>query len=84
MPRDRWDIRGVSIEPTYQPKPYAFDDPVAYPMYENWERILPLFVATVPSSFRGGSGYGAPAGALLHRFPDFEKSSWAMGDGRGI
>ena len=30
--REEWDIRGVSAEPTFQPKPYKFDDPVAYPI----------------------------------------------------
>lgn len=40
------DIRGVSAEPTYQPNPYAFDDPIAYPMYEKLQREnLPLFIS---------------------------------------
>ena len=44
--RETWDIRGVSAEPTFQPKPYRFDDPVAYPMYEKLQREgLALFVS---------------------------------------
>lgn len=40
------DIRGVSAEPTFQPKPYAFDDPLAFPMYEKLQREeLPLFIS---------------------------------------
>lgn len=29
-----WDIRGVSAEPTFQPRSHWFDDPGYYPMYE--------------------------------------------------
>lgn len=43
---DQRNIRGISVEPTFQEKPYAFDDPVAFPMYEKLQREeLPLFVS---------------------------------------
>jgi predicted TIM-barrel fold metal-dependent hydrolase len=72
--RDRWDIRGVSIEPTYQPKPYAFDDPIAFPMYEKLEKEdLALFVSysakllpvVDPDTVR-------QLGSVLHHFPDLK------------
>lgn len=44
--REKWGIKGVSVEPTFQPKPYAFDDPVAFPMYEKLQKEgLLLFVS---------------------------------------
>lgn len=72
--RSEWDIRGVSVEPTFQPKPYAFDDPVAYPMYEKLQREdLPLFVSysakllpiVDPDTVR-------QLGTVLYRFPDLK------------
>lgn len=43
---DQADIRGVSAEPTFQPRPYTFDDPVAFPLYEKLQRLgLPLFLS---------------------------------------
>ena len=69
-----WDIRGVSAEPTFQPRPYRFDDPVAYPMYEKLQREnLVLFVSysakllpvVDPDTVR-------QLGALLQRFPELK------------
>ena len=66
------DIRGVSAEPPFQQKPYAFDDPVAYPMYEKLQRLgLPLFISysakllpvVDPDTVR-------QRGTVLHRFPE--------------
>lgn len=75
---DRWldqaDIRGVSAEPTFQPRPYAFDDPVAFPLYEKLQRAgLPLFLSysakllpvVDPDTVR-------QLGAVVHRFPDLK------------
>ena len=68
------DIRGVSAEPTFQQKPYAFDDPVAYPMYEKLQRLgLPLFISysakllpvVDPDTVR-------QLGTVLHRFPELK------------
>ena len=70
--RETWDIRGVSAEPTFQPKPYRFDDPVAYPMYEKLQREgLALFVSysakllpvVDPDTVR-------QLGTVLHDFPE--------------
>ena len=70
--REQWDIWGVSAEPTYQPKPYKFDDPVAYPMYEKLQREgLALFVSysakllpiVDPDTVR-------QLGTVLHDFPE--------------
>lgn len=72
--RDKWDIRGVSVEPTFQPNPYAFDDPVAFPMYEKLQKEdLPLFVSysakllpiVNPDTVR-------QLGTVLHNFPDLK------------
>lgn len=69
-----WDIRGVSAEPTFQPRPYRFDDPVAYPMYEKLQREdLVLFVSysakllpvVDPDTVR-------QLGTLLQRFPELK------------
>ena len=75
---DRWigerDIRGVCTEPTFQDKPYAFDDPVAFPMYEKLqEKDLVLFVSysakllpvVDPDTVR-------QLGEVIHRFPDLK------------
>ena len=44
--RDNAGIRGISTEPTFQKKPYAFNDPVAYPLYEKLQEMgLPLFIS---------------------------------------
>ena len=68
------DIRGVSAEPTFQQKPYAFDDPVAYPMYEKLQCLgLPLFISysakllpvVDPDTVR-------QLGTVLHRFPELK------------
>ena len=70
--RETWDIRGVSAEPTFQSKPYRFDDPVAYPMYEKLQREgLALFVSysakllpvVDPDTVR-------QLGTVLHDFPE--------------
>lgn len=72
--REKWDIRGVSVEPTFQPKPYAFDDPVAFPMYEKLQREdLPLFVSysakllpvVDPDTVR-------QLGTVIHNFPELK------------
>ena len=64
----------MSIEPTYQPKPYAFDDPIAFPMYEKLEKEdLALFVSysakllpvVDPDTVR-------QLGSVLHHFPDLK------------
>ncbi|HJC46866.1 MAG TPA: amidohydrolase family protein [Candidatus Lachnoclostridium pullistercoris] len=69
---EKWDIRGVSAEPTFQPKPYRFDDPAAYPMYEKLQREgLVLFVSysakllpiVDPDTVR-------QLGTVLHDFPE--------------
>ena len=68
------DIRGVSAEPTFQPKPYAFDDPVAFPMYEKLQREgLPLFISysakllpvVDPDTVR-------QLGVVIHQFPELK------------
>ena len=68
------DIRGVSAEPTFQQKPYAFDDPVAYPMYEKLQCLgLPLFISysakllpiVNPDTVR-------QLGTVLHDFPELK------------
>lgn len=72
--RDQYDIRGVSAEPTFQPKPYAFDDPAAYPMYEKLQKEgLPFFVSysakllpiVDPDTVR-------QLGTVLHDFPELK------------
>ena len=72
--RDKWDIRGVSAEPTFQPKPYTFDDPIAYPMYEKLQKEkLPLFISysakllpvVDPDTVR-------QLGTVLYRFPELK------------
>lgn len=72
--QDKWGIRGVSVEPTFQPKPYAFDDPVAFPMYEKLQREdLPLFVSysakllpvVDPDTVR-------QLGTVIHNFPELK------------
>ncbi len=88
-----WDIRGVSAEPTFQPRPYRFDDPVAYPMYEKLQREnLVLFVSysakllpvVDPDTVR-------QLGALLQRFPELKNRRGTRrmalapgGDGHGL
>lgn len=75
---DRWigeeDIRGVSAEPTFQDKPYAFDDPVAFPLYEKLQRLgLPIFFSysakllpiVDPDTVR-------QLGTVLHNFPELK------------
>ena len=64
----------MSAEPTFQPKPYKFDDPVAYPMYEKLQRDgIPLLVSysakllpiVDPDTVR-------QLGTVLHDFPDLK------------
>ena len=75
---DRWvgerNIRGVSAEPTFQDKPYTFDDPLAFPLYEKLQREdLILFISysgkllpTVdPDTAR-------QLGEVIRRFPDLK------------
>ncbi len=71
---DQADIRGVSAEPTFQERPYAFDDPVAFPMYEKLQREeLPLFISysakllpiVDPDTVR-------QLGTVLHNFPELK------------
>lgn len=66
------DIRGVSAEPTFQPRPYAFDDPLAFPMYEKLQREgIPLFISysakllpvVDPDTVR-------QLGTVVHHFPE--------------
>lgn len=72
--RGEQDIRGVAAEPTFQPKPYAFDDPVAFPMYEKLQKEdLPLFISysakllpiVNPDTVR-------QLGTVLHHFPELK------------
>lgn len=40
------DIRGVSVEPSFQPNPYAFDDTITFPMLEKLQKEgIPLFIS---------------------------------------
>lgn len=72
--RDAHTIRGVSIEPSFQPNPYAFDDPLAYPMYNKLQALdIPLFISysakllsvVDPDTVR-------QLGTVLHNFPDLQ------------
>ncbi|NLI52714.1 MAG: amidohydrolase family protein [Clostridiales bacterium] len=66
--------RGVSIEPTHQPSPYAFDHPKAFEMYEILQEAgLPLFISYSaklmelidPDSVR-------QLGVVVYRFPNLK------------
>ncbi len=69
-----WNVPGVSVEPSFQPKPYKFDDPVAFPMYEKLQKEgLSLFISysakllpiVDPDTVR-------QLGTVLHHFPDLK------------
>ncbi len=66
------NICGVSVEPSFQPKPYRFDDPIAFPMYEKLQKEgLSLFISysakllpiVDPDTVR-------QLGTVLHHFPE--------------